>query len=226
MHTPTSKSAIAVTLTGALAAALILAFPGPAPAATNSTSPPEVRSYCAPLPPQTTILDSDLAERVQADGTTLWTSTVVYALSTGQTAEAVLSYTSDQTGDMSFAIDGEVVVFVRYAAADDSSAQFGHGFGTQSWASPSLALHQEVTAELLQESVGQVLMRGLVPQEMKCSKFGKGVVAGMKYLWIGATAAAGAACCAGTGIIGCGACATGAAAAGFAGVDAANGHCD
>jgi hypothetical protein len=226
MHTPASKPALCVTtLTGALTAALLLAIPSPAAAAT--TSPPTVAQYCAPLPPQTSILESDLAEDVLPNGLTRWTSTVIYTLSTGQTAEAVLSYTSDQVGDVSFAIDGEVVVFVRYAAApDDSAARLGHGFGTQSWASPSLALQQEVTAELLQESVGQVLMRGLVPQEMKCSKFGKGVIAGMKYLWIGATAAAGAACCAGTGIVGCGACATGAAAAGFAGVDAANGHCD
>jgi hypothetical protein len=182
--------------------------------------------YCAPLPPAASVVDSDHSEDIQADGTKSWSSTVIYTLSTGETAEAVVTFDSRQTGEVYFAVDGEIVVYVTYAESDEPGANLSRGLATRSWAAPELAERQAMTAELLQESVGELLFTGLIPQATKCSDFGKGVMRGLKYLWIGATAAAGAACCAGTGIVGCAACAAGAAAAGTAGAEAANNHCD
>jgi hypothetical protein len=182
--------------------------------------------FCAPLPPEASIVDSNQFEDVKSDGSTTWSSTVTYSLSTGEVAEAVLTFDSLQTGEMYFAVDGEIVVHVTFSQAAEPGANLERGFATRSWADPDLAEQPALVAELLQESVGDILLDGMIPQPIKCSGFGKGVMRGVKYLWIGATAAAGAACCAGTGIVGCAACAAGAAAAGTAGAEAANNHCD
>lgn len=182
--------------------------------------------FCAPLPAQASIVDSVQFEDVESDGTKTWSSTVVYTLSTGETVEAVLTFDSEQTGAMYFAVDGEVVVYASYAENAEPNANLERGLVTRSWADPALAERQALVAELLQESVGELLIDGMIPQPIKCSALGKGVMRGLKYLWIGASAAAGAACCAGTGIVGCAACAAGAAAAGTAGAEAANNHCD
>lgn len=215
MHSVTSMQASHAVLT--LGAALVSLTPTQAVAAGE---------FCAPLPAQASIVDSTHFEDVESDGTKRWSSTVIYALSTGETVEAVLTFDSRQTGTMYFAVDGEVVVHVSYSESEVSSANPERGLTTRSWADPALAENQALAAELLQESVGDLLIDGMIPQPIKCSAFGKGVMRGLKYLWIGATAAAGAACCAGTGIVGCAACAAGAAAAGTAGADAANNHCD
>ncbi len=182
--------------------------------------------FCAPLPSEASIVDSKQFEDVETDGSKRWSSTVIYRLSTGQTAEAVLSFDNHHIGEVYFAVDGEIVVYVTYSESPEPGADLDRGLTTRSWAAPDLGERQEMVAELLQESVGELLLADLVPQATKCSAFGEGVMRGIKYLWIGATAAAGAACCAGTGIIGCAACAAGAAAAGTAGAEAANNHCD
>jgi hypothetical protein len=182
--------------------------------------------FCAPLPCEASIVHASQSETVETDGVTRWSSTVTYTLSTGETAEAALSFANNQTGEVHFAIDGEVIVHSSYSESAEPGANLDRGLVTRSWTAPDLSERQELVAELLQESVGEILIAGLVPQAIKCTSLAKGVMRGLKYLWVGATAAAGAACCAGTGILGCAVCAAGAAAAGTAGAEAANNHCD
>lgn len=174
--------------------------------------------FCGPLASDVMIIDVQQFEREDSDGTKHWSSTVTYTLSTGQRAEVMFTVDARENGEAHFAVDGVVVAYASYQAGEPGV--------TQTWVAPELSDQQEVAAELLQESVADVLLDGLIPQAIECSSFGKGVMRGVKYLWIGVTAAAAAGCCAGTGILGCTVCATGAAAAGVAGVDAANRHCD
>lgn len=181
--------------------------------------------FCSALPPEATIINVVNYDYVQADGTRVLEARVDYELSTGDIGAAHIVFDENDTGDLYLEINGEVVVYARYANERPGD---GHGAGpaTTTWVNPNPSYSPDLMAELLQESVGDVLLGGLVPQASKCSAFGKGVMKAVKYLWIGGMGALGAVCCIGGVGVGCIVCAGGAAAAGAAGADAADSHCD
>lgn len=85
----------------------------------------------------------------------------------------------------------------------------------------------ESIAELLRVDLPAVLAES-IPQEFKCSKWGKTVMRVAGVMWRAGVGAAGAACCAlsSASIVGCVACGAGAATAMYEGTKIIDGHCD
>jgi hypothetical protein len=174
---------------------------------------------CMPTSRATPDIQVFYADDVQADRTKVWSASATYELSTGDLGEAYILVDSNETGEVYFAINGEIVSHTSI-----SGHVPGRGPTYVSWAPEQLDYPHEALVELMQVSAGDVMLDGMIPQEFKCSDFGKKAVRVAKYLWIAASAAAGAACTMATGAaIACGA---GAVVLGAAGADAAEDYCD
>jgi hypothetical protein len=180
---------------------------------------------CSQLPQDAIVTDSQFDHWTQSDGTEVVVAYTSYVLTTGDEAFAYVVFDSNDAGEVYYGLNGDVVLHTSYRESS-TLPRTGTGPVTETWVNPVLFRYpQEALVELSQDSVGTILLGGLVPQPFKCSAWGKKVLKGAKYLWVGASAAVGAACCAGGGV-GCILCAAGAAAAGQAGADVADGYCD
>jgi hypothetical protein len=161
----------------------------------------------------------------EADGTRVMTGHVTYTLSGDNEGSVYFAFNDRNEGEAYYAINGEVVAHASYT---ETPGGFTGVVGphVETWVAPNLQCSSELIGELTQESVGSVLLDGLVPQPFNCSEWGQKVMRGVKYLWIGVSTAVGAACCTASGGVACVVCAGAAAVAGAAGADAADGHCD
>jgi hypothetical protein len=174
---------------------------------------------CVPTPPESPDITVSYVDDVQADRTKVWSASATYELSTGDIGEAYITVDSNNTGEAYFAINGEIV---SHTTISQTEQRRGPTF--VSWAPDELDYPPEVLVELMQAAAGEMMINGMIPQEFKCSDFGKKAVRVAKYLWIAASAAVGAACTMATGAAI--PCAAGATALGAIGADVAEDHCD
>jgi hypothetical protein len=194
----------------------------------DSPEPTPPAGFCAPPVPEPTSVDVSFFEGERVDGVRYWGGTANYVLTSGDIGEARLLVDSDGVGEASFAINDQIVAHAAITNDGDNCGYDGVDAGpsVQTWSSADLGYSADLLAELLQTEVAVDMINGMVPQEFKCSPFGRKAVKAAKYLWVGAVAAAGTTCCAASSGVGCALCIGGAAAASQAGVDAANGYCE
>lgn len=201
---------------GATAFSSILAFTPPGATSWSSESPELV---CAPQPTTPSEFDISYFDETRADGSQVWGVEVAYILSSGDAGDAFLTIDEDGNGEAYLAIDGDIVAHTSLTHDPRT------GWPTlTSWSPPDLDHAPELIAESMQIPMGLAINR-MFPQEFKCSPFGKQVVKAAKYLWIGATFAAGATCCV-TVSATCYLCGVSMALAGEAGAEALDKHCD
>ena len=171
---------------------------------------------------------------MDATGREVWSATVRYTVN-GDEAEAYIELGSDLEGYTHLYFKGDPVAYVEYNAAASNGPIATSSPVTTSWfANESAAPASAVDIyQMMQSNVGEALMaellitaNGPTPQGFPCSGFGKKAVKAAQYLWIGLSAAGGAACCLASSGLGCAACTGAAAAAAAAGADEADGYCD
>ncbi len=154
-----------------------------------------------------------------------WGTIATYELSSGDTAEALLNVDSLGRGEAYLAINGDIIshVAIEYTAGvGERSSKMTTWLPDED----EIAYPPELIAELVHGDVGDAILNRLVPQEFKCSRFGKKALKAGKYMWIGLVAASGTVCCMATAEIACPAC-VGAAAIGVAaGSEAIDGYCE
>jgi hypothetical protein len=187
-------------------------FGSPEPPA-DTTDP-----FGAVAPPAAVAIDVAGSEGTFDDGTQYWVRTVTYELASGDVGEAHMVIASDGYGTLQISINGEVI-----ASAESSDTELGPLLHT--WTVPETNYPGDVLAQINQPRVGEELLVGVIPQEFKCSAWGRKAVRMAKYLWIGVSGATGAVCCMAT-TAGCPLCVAGAGIASAVGTDAANGYCD
>jgi hypothetical protein len=211
-------------VTSLLAQAILAGPPGTPPEALPLASN-EVAEFCAPLPSPATISNVVHDHYARTDGTQVVEGSVDYTLSLGERASWSILITDDGYGAAHFEVDGQILV---YATFEEGAPESGlrPGSMVETWVSPNISLPAETVAELFQESVTEILFDGLVPQEFKCSAFGRKVMKWAKHLTYGALGAGTAGCCALGSIPGCMLCGGAAGTAGSALGDAFDAHCD
>ncbi|NJK33412.1 MAG: hypothetical protein HC927_13980 [Deltaproteobacteria bacterium] len=170
-------------------------------------------------PPAAKILEAAADEYVQSNGLHVRWSAVTYELSTGHQAEVFVEVDGLGRGDGYIFVESEILVHVSH----DPDARDGT---ITTWIAPDITLPEAALLELPQVNVAEELFAGIAdPRATKCSNFGKKAVKAAKYIWIGLSAAAGAACCAVT-TAGCPLCVGGATVVGAVGADIANDYCE
>lgn len=203
---------------GATVLTSILAFnPPPGTPPEWSEQPGQL---CTPIPPAPSYVDVSYFDDARADGSYVWGAEATYELSTGDLGEMYIVIDSGGAGEAYLAINGNIVAHASVSPDDAVSG----GPTAAWWSSPQLNYSAELLAELMQGPAAGMINR-MIPQEFKCSPFGKKAVKGAKYAWFAVTGALTAACC-GTLTVGCLVCAGGAAAAAGAGADALDEYCE
>ena len=98
---------------------------------------------------------------------------------------------------------------------------------TTTWHPPEASAAPEAIAEMMSVDLPLVVVDGL-PQEFKCSPFGKKAMRFAGALWRAGVAAAGVTCCALTApsLVGCAICAAGSATGIYEGGKVIDEHCE
>ena len=175
-----------------------------------------------PIPLAPSHADVSYFDDVRADGSLVWGAQATYELSTGDVGEIYVVIDSGGTGEAYLAINGDIVA---HASVSDDAVAGSGGPTTIDWSPAQLDYSAELLAELMQGPAAGMMINRMIPQEFKCSDFGKKAVKGAKYAWFAVTGALTAACC-GTLTVGCLVCAGSAAAAAGAGADALDEYCE
>jgi hypothetical protein len=180
---------------------------------------PDDGQTCMAVPPAPAILDVSHFDYTKKDGTRLWGAAASYDLSSGDVGEAFFVIGNDGAGEAYLTINGDIIAHAAIVHDEgDSPTQ-------TSWTPLSVTHPPEVIVELMRVDLPP-LVADTIPQEFKCSPFGRKVLKAGKYLWTGLLAASGAACCIATQTLACPACAAGAAIGTLAGQEFADGYCD
>lgn len=196
------------------------------PTTVNSPwSPDEV---CAAGPSAPANIEISFSDNALPGGLRVLSASAVYELSNGDLAEAYLEADSSGYAELSIAIDGEVVMRsaaeparVLPGAENDNSDDLSL---TSMWDELDADYPPQLLAELIHHDVLAAMTIGMVPEEFKCSRFGKRVMKAAKYATYGVATAVTAACCTSVSPA-CLACAFSAGAAGGAIGDAFDDYC-
>ena len=196
--------------------ALLGAAPPESPA--NVTAPADGQ-VCVTAPPAPERIDAQPFQSTAADGTRSWGATATYRLSTGDLGEAFMVLDDDGSGEAQLMIDGEIIAHA--AVTVDSDGQLI----VTTWQPSSMSHSPAALAEMMQVDLPGIVA-GSLPQEFKCSDWGRKVMKAGKYMAVGLIGAGMAACCIASQGLACIACG-GATAVGTLGViEFADGYCD
>jgi|SRR5690606_16180686 len=175
---------------------------------------------CVALPPAPEHIDSQPFTSTATGGSQAWGSTATYRLSTGETGEAFMLVNSDASGEAQLMVDGEIIAHV---AVDWPTSSPGPIVTT--WYSPSVSATPEAIAEMMRVDL-PLIVADQLPQEFKCSDWGRKVMKAGKYMALGLIGAGAAACCIASQGFACVACGGASMAGGVAVVEFADGYCD
>jgi hypothetical protein len=142
-----------------------------------------------------------------------------YPLSTGDVGEVFVTADTDGNGHAYFAINGDLVAAATVTVVDGEEPE------PQTWTASGELYAPELVAELVQHEAVTDLAADMVPEEFKCSRFGRKVLKAAKYAMYGTATALTAACCS-TVTPGCLVCAFGAGAGAGAIGDAFDAYCE
>jgi hypothetical protein len=203
-------------VTGSILLTLLLgSAPGPLEA-------PASNQICSPLPAEPHRIDTHPFANTAADGAQTWGVDATYQLSSGDTGEAFLVIDSEGAGEAQLMINGEIIAHV---AMESPTSSEGPVFTT--WMPQTVNAAPELIAEMMGVDLPAVLVES-IPQEFKCSAFGKKAVKWSAALFRAATFGAGAACCvlSAPSLVGCVVCQAGVGTFRHYGGKALDEHCD
>lgn len=210
---PSSRRTLVVMLSESILLTLIIS------ASPDSVAPPPAE-VCASVPESPTRIGSQPFSSTAADGTQTWGAEATYQISSGEVGEALMAIDSDGTGEVQLMIDGEIIAHVA-VAIDSATGQPV----TTTWHPPEVSASPEAIAELLRVDL-PAIVAGSLPQEFKCSAWGRKVMKAGRYMVGAGLAAATAACCVVSQGVACFACAAGGWTANEAAGEFADGYCD
>jgi hypothetical protein len=187
--------------------------------------PPDVPSdlgeqVCTAIPPSPTVKDVTHFDDTNADGSRAWGAEATYELSSGDLGEAYVMIDSHGSGEGRLMINGDIIAH----AAIVEDPQTLQPVTTMWW--PTTADYPpEVIAEAMRVDL-LAMVADSIPQEFKCSEFGKKVMKAGKYMVAGLLGAGVAGCCIVSQGLACIACGGAAAMGAMAGSEFADGYCD
>lgn len=123
------------------------------------------------------------------DGTRILDAAATYRLSSGDIGEAFLSIDGEGSGEAQLMINGDIIAHV---AIEMPTSREGPVLTT--WMPPSVDYPPELIAELIMVDLPAVLAEQM-PQEFKCSPFGKKVTKAASLLFRATAYAASVVCC-------------------------------
>lgn len=186
-------------------------------------SPPAIATpdvgeqICAPIPPVPPRLE---LTQLDASEDRMWGADGRYLLSTGDIGMVSLVIDGAGSGEAYLAINGDIVAHAA-VHLDPATAQPV----TTPWWPEQVDYSPELIAELMRVDLSAVVADS-IPQEFKCSPWGRKVMKAGKYMMIGLIGASGAACCIASKGVACVVCGAG-TAIGIEGVsEFADGYCE
>ena len=185
----------------------------------DSVAPP-IEQVCAPVAPRPERVDAQPFSSTAADGTQTWGATTTYQLSTGELGEAFMVVDSKGAGEVQLMIDGEIIAHVEISLEPATGQPV-----TTTWHPPEVTVAPEAIAEAMWIDL-PTIVAGTIPQEFKCSAWGRKVMKAGRYMVGAGLAASAAACCLASQGVACLACAGGAWVVNEAAGEFANGYCD
>jgi hypothetical protein len=183
---------------------------------------PSGGQVCVTTPAAPKRVDAQPFESTAIDGTRTWGATATYQLSTGALGEAFMVLSDDGSGEAQFMIDGEIIAHVAIESPGSGPEPVS---ALTTWLPASVSASPDAIAEMMQVDL-PVIVAGSIPQEFKCSDWGRKVMKAGRYIVGAGLAAAAGACCAASKGLACSACAAGAWTANEAVGEFANGYCD
>jgi hypothetical protein len=182
--------------------------------------PPD--QVCVEVPPAPELMSVAPFEISTIDGARNWGATATYRLSSADIGEAYFAINSDGSGEAQLMIDGDIIVHTAIAL----DAATGQPVVT-TWYPATIEQPPELIAEMVRVDLPIIVAEG-IPQEFKCSDWGKKVTRVASLLFRATSYAASGACCAATApsIVGCAICAGAIGLTGDEIGDLIDEHCD
>jgi hypothetical protein len=186
----------------------------------GTAAPTESEPITNAVPPPPERIDGQPFVTSAGDGSQSWGSTATYQLSTGELGETFLVVNSDGSGEAQLTVDGEIIAHVILDWPSWSAEPV-----LTTWYPSTLEYPPELIAEMMRVDLSVILAES-IPQEFKCSAWGKKVMKAGKYMVSGLIGASGAACCAISQGFACFACGAGVVVGVMAVDEFAEGYCN